>query len=129
MDGGEYITKKRVFRREERNKEYGRREFEKREVRKSSSMCIAAWIWQAHPLYPLVLLLNRDEYHDRYVMILFWVFFSLRFFFCVQNNLMLFLGDQYANFVLELLDRKVHRPPSPSHSNMNLASFSVNLPS
>ncbi|CAD5173749.1 uncharacterized protein LOC135609879 [Musa acuminata AAA Group] len=28
-------------------------------------MCIAAWIWQAHPLYPLVLLFNRDEYHDR----------------------------------------------------------------
>ncbi|RRT59173.1 hypothetical protein B296_00046035 [Ensete ventricosum] len=55
-----------VFRREERNTDYGVREFEKRQVRKSSSMCIAAWIWQAHPLYPLVLLLNRDEFHDRY---------------------------------------------------------------
>ncbi|XP_077246869.1 uncharacterized protein LOC143886688 [Tasmannia lanceolata] len=28
-------------------------------------MCIAAWVWQAHPIYPLVLLLNRDEYHNR----------------------------------------------------------------
>ncbi|GAV88137.1 NRDE domain-containing protein [Cephalotus follicularis] len=28
-------------------------------------MCIAAFVWQAHPLYPLLLLQNRDEYHDR----------------------------------------------------------------
>ncbi|TXG51913.1 hypothetical protein EZV62_021082 [Acer yangbiense] len=28
-------------------------------------MCIAAFIWQAHPLYPLLLLQNRDEYHQR----------------------------------------------------------------
>ncbi|KAK1320050.1 hypothetical protein QJS10_CPA03g02423 [Acorus calamus] len=28
-------------------------------------MCIAAWVWQAHPLYPLLLVLNRDELHDR----------------------------------------------------------------
>ncbi|KAJ6829887.1 transport and Golgi organization 2-like protein [Iris pallida] len=28
-------------------------------------MCIAAWVWQAHPVYQLLLLLNRDEYHDR----------------------------------------------------------------
>ncbi|XP_034931878.1 uncharacterized protein [Populus alba] len=28
-------------------------------------MCIAAFIWQAHPLYPLLLLQNRDEYHNR----------------------------------------------------------------
>ncbi|CAK7346020.1 unnamed protein product [Dovyalis caffra] len=28
-------------------------------------MCIAAFIWQAHPLYPLLLLQNRDEYHKR----------------------------------------------------------------
>ncbi|RWW88474.1 hypothetical protein BHE74_00002650 [Ensete ventricosum] len=29
-------------------------------------MCIAAWLWQSHPVYPLLLLLNRDEFHDRY---------------------------------------------------------------
>ncbi|KAH1121451.1 hypothetical protein J1N35_004611 [Gossypium stocksii] len=28
-------------------------------------MCIAAFIWQAHSLYPLLLLQNRDEYHNR----------------------------------------------------------------
>ncbi|CAN1781769.1 Transport and Golgi organization 2 homolog [Linum perenne] len=28
-------------------------------------MCIAAFLWQAHPLYPLLLLHNRDEYHKR----------------------------------------------------------------
>ncbi|RWR90578.1 transport and Golgi organization 2 [Cinnamomum micranthum f. kanehirae] len=28
-------------------------------------MCIAAWIWQSHPHYPLILLFNRDEYHNR----------------------------------------------------------------
>ncbi|KAJ0969070.1 hypothetical protein J5N97_021947 [Dioscorea zingiberensis] len=29
------------------------------------AMCIAAWSWQAHHGYQLVLLLNRDEYHER----------------------------------------------------------------
>ncbi|KAJ6765606.1 SER/THR-RICH PROTEIN T10 IN DGCR REGION [Salix purpurea] len=28
-------------------------------------MCIAVFLWQAHPLYPFLLLLNRDEYHSR----------------------------------------------------------------
>ncbi|KAL9272112.1 Transport and Golgi organization 2-like protein [Drosera capensis] len=28
-------------------------------------MCIAAFAWQSHPLYPLILLLNRDEYYSR----------------------------------------------------------------
>ncbi|KAJ3680435.1 hypothetical protein LUZ60_016713 [Juncus effusus] len=28
-------------------------------------MCIAAWIWQSHPSYQLLLLLNRDEFHER----------------------------------------------------------------
>ncbi|CAO2813889.1 unnamed protein product [Amaranthus hypochondriacus] len=28
-------------------------------------MCIAVFLWQAHPLYPLILLLNRDEYFNR----------------------------------------------------------------
>ncbi|KAK7385286.1 hypothetical protein VNO78_31001 [Psophocarpus tetragonolobus] len=28
-------------------------------------MCIALFLWQAHPLYPLLLLNNRDEYHNR----------------------------------------------------------------
>lgn len=28
-------------------------------------MCIAAFVWQAHPLYSFLLLLNRDEYHNR----------------------------------------------------------------
>lgn len=28
-------------------------------------MCIAAWVWEAHPLYQLLLVFNRDELHDR----------------------------------------------------------------
>ncbi|KAL1814976.1 hypothetical protein ACET3Z_017550 [Daucus carota] len=28
-------------------------------------MCIAVFLWQSHPLYPFLLLLNRDEYHNR----------------------------------------------------------------
>ncbi|XP_056169951.1 uncharacterized protein LOC115672828 isoform X3 [Syzygium oleosum] len=28
-------------------------------------MCIAVFLWQAHPLYPFFLLHNRDEYHGR----------------------------------------------------------------
>ncbi|XP_010266185.1 PREDICTED: transport and Golgi organization 2 homolog [Nelumbo nucifera] len=28
-------------------------------------MCIAVFVWQDHPLYPFLLLLNRDEYHNR----------------------------------------------------------------
>lgn len=28
-------------------------------------MCIAVFMWQDHPLYPFLLLLNRDEYHSR----------------------------------------------------------------
>ncbi|XP_057421426.1 uncharacterized protein LOC130715358 [Lotus japonicus] len=28
-------------------------------------MCIAVFMWQAHPKYPFILLLNRDEFHSR----------------------------------------------------------------
>ncbi|XP_078163469.1 uncharacterized protein LOC144558504 isoform X2 [Carex rostrata] len=28
-------------------------------------MCIAAWIWQSHASHQFLLLLNRDEFHDR----------------------------------------------------------------
>ncbi|XP_039135390.1 transport and Golgi organization 2 homolog [Dioscorea cayenensis subsp. rotundata] len=35
-------------------------------------MCIAAWIWQAHPIYQLLLLQNRDEFHDRPTKPLGW---------------------------------------------------------
>lgn len=28
-------------------------------------MCIALFLWQSHPLYPFLLLNNRDEYHTR----------------------------------------------------------------
>nr|GLL47500.1 uncharacterized protein LOC109162132 isoform X1 [Ipomoea trifida] len=30
-------------------------------------MCIAAFLWKAHPIYPFLLFLNRDEYYDRYL--------------------------------------------------------------
>jgi uncharacterized protein with NRDE domain len=36
-------------------------------------MCIAAWVWQAHPAHQLLLLLNRDEFHDRYI-IFYWFY-------------------------------------------------------
>ncbi|KAK9026156.1 hypothetical protein V6N11_039002 [Hibiscus sabdariffa] len=35
-------------------------------------MCIAAFIWQTHPRYPLLLLHNRDEYHNRPTKALAW---------------------------------------------------------
>ncbi|XP_050213623.1 uncharacterized protein LOC126665013 [Mercurialis annua] len=35
-------------------------------------MCIAAFLWRAHPLYPLLLLQNRDEYHHRPTEPLAW---------------------------------------------------------
>ncbi|XP_021902715.1 transport and Golgi organization 2 homolog [Carica papaya] len=35
-------------------------------------MCIAVFVWQAHPLYPLLLLQNRDEYHNRPTEPLAW---------------------------------------------------------
>lgn len=35
-------------------------------------MCIAVFIWKAHPLYPFLLLLNRDEYHSRPTKPLAW---------------------------------------------------------
>ncbi|CAI9113376.1 OLC1v1013963C1 [Oldenlandia corymbosa var. corymbosa] len=35
-------------------------------------MCIGVFIWKAHPLHPLILLLNRDEYHRRPTTPLSW---------------------------------------------------------
>ncbi|KAH0716827.1 hypothetical protein KY290_013395 [Solanum tuberosum] len=35
-------------------------------------MCIAVFIWKAHPLYPFHLFLNRDEYHSRPTKPLSW---------------------------------------------------------
>lgn len=35
-------------------------------------MCIAVFLWQTHPLYPFLLLLNRDEYHNRPARPLTW---------------------------------------------------------
>ncbi|KAJ0851893.1 putative transport and Golgi organization protein [Helianthus annuus] len=35
-------------------------------------MCISVLLWQAHPLYPLLLLANRDEYLDRETEPLKW---------------------------------------------------------
>lgn len=35
-------------------------------------MCIAVFIWDSHPLYPFLLLLNRDEYHSRPTSPLGW---------------------------------------------------------
>ncbi|KAI3447886.1 hypothetical protein Pfo_004551 [Paulownia fortunei] len=35
-------------------------------------MCIAVFVWKSHPLYPFLLLLNRDEYHNRPTTPLGW---------------------------------------------------------
>ncbi|XP_059458295.1 uncharacterized protein LOC132187878 [Corylus avellana] len=35
-------------------------------------MCIAVFLWRAHPLYPFILMLNRDEYHSRSTRPLGW---------------------------------------------------------
>lgn len=35
-------------------------------------MCIAGFIWKVHPKYPFLLLLNRDEYHNRPTLPLAW---------------------------------------------------------
>jgi len=38
-----------------------------KELKPPEAMCIAAWIWQAHPVHQILLLLNRDEFHSRFV--------------------------------------------------------------
>ncbi|PIN15703.1 hypothetical protein CDL12_11639 [Handroanthus impetiginosus] len=35
-------------------------------------MCIAVFMWRSHPQYPFILLLNRDEYHNRPTTPLGW---------------------------------------------------------
>lgn len=35
-------------------------------------MCIAVFIWKAQPIYPFLLLHNRDEYHNRPTAPLAW---------------------------------------------------------
>ncbi|KAL1190180.1 hypothetical protein V5N11_016575 [Cardamine amara subsp. amara] len=35
-------------------------------------MCITVFLWQSHPLYPLLLFVNRDEYHNRPTEALRW---------------------------------------------------------
>ncbi|CAN0926964.1 Transport and Golgi organization 2 homolog [Linum grandiflorum] len=35
-------------------------------------MCIAVFVWRAHPLHPFLLLLNRDEFHSRPTTPLGW---------------------------------------------------------
>ncbi|KAI9084320.1 hypothetical protein K1719_033662 [Acacia pycnantha] len=35
-------------------------------------MCIAVFLWQSHPLYPFLLLLNRDEFYSRPTQPLAW---------------------------------------------------------
>ncbi|EYU40478.1 hypothetical protein MIMGU_mgv1a011731mg [Erythranthe guttata] len=35
-------------------------------------MCISVFIWKSHPIYPLLLFLNRDEYHSRPTTPLGW---------------------------------------------------------
>ncbi|KAL3843313.1 hypothetical protein ACJIZ3_000716 [Penstemon smallii] len=35
-------------------------------------MCIAVFLWKSHPKYPFLLLLNRDEYHNRETTALGW---------------------------------------------------------
>ncbi|CAN1156569.1 Transport and Golgi organization 2 homolog [Linum perenne] len=35
-------------------------------------MCIAVFVWKAHPLHPFLLLLNRDEFHSRPTTPLGW---------------------------------------------------------
>ncbi|KAJ4715838.1 transport and Golgi organization 2-like [Melia azedarach] len=35
-------------------------------------MCIAVFMWEAHPAYPFLLFLNRDEYHRRPTKALGW---------------------------------------------------------
>uniref|UniRef100_A0A2P2J9N7 Transport and Golgi organization 2 homolog n=2 Tax=Rhizophora mucronata TaxID=61149 RepID=A0A2P2J9N7_RHIMU len=35
-------------------------------------MCIGVFLWQAHPLYPFLLFLNRDEFHSRPTKPLAW---------------------------------------------------------
>lgn len=48
---------------------------------KRPKMCIAAFVWQSHPRYTLLLLLNRDEYRNRWDSI--WVL--------LLNSLLVFL--------------------------------------
>ncbi|KAK8360182.1 hypothetical protein V6Z11_A04G146800 [Gossypium hirsutum] len=40
--------------------------------REISTMCIAVFMWETHPLYPFILFLNRGEYHNRPTEPLIW---------------------------------------------------------
>lgn len=55
-------------------------------------MCIAVFIWQAHPLYPFFLLLNRDEYHTRWVLILMASFYVSFYWVLGWNEMKLLVG-------------------------------------
>ncbi|KAF6148835.1 hypothetical protein GIB67_014206 [Kingdonia uniflora] len=35
-------------------------------------MCIAVFVWQSHPIYPYLLLLNKGEYHKRPTTPIYW---------------------------------------------------------
>lgn len=50
-------------------------------------MCIAVFIWQAHPYCPLLLLLNRDEYHNRQATLLLLLFSLINGEFMVMGGL------------------------------------------
>ncbi|KAF3796161.1 hypothetical protein EJ110_NYTH03193 [Nymphaea thermarum] len=54
-------------------------------------MCIAVWLWQSHPLYPFILLFNRDEYHNRSTSSIF----DFTFFLCYVLSVfgLCFYGD------------------------------------
>ncbi|KAG9442963.1 hypothetical protein H6P81_018817 [Aristolochia fimbriata] len=41
-------------------------------VHREEGMCIAVWLWQSDPRFPLLLLLNRDELHDRPTKPIHW---------------------------------------------------------
>lgn len=53
---------------------------------KRPKMCIAAFVWQSHPRYPLLLLLNRDEYRNRWDAIWVLLLNSLLFFFWLNSD-------------------------------------------
>jgi hypothetical protein len=50
------------------------------------TMCIAAWIWQAHPVHQLLLLLNRDELHSRYIIFIHLYATSIALYFEFHNR-------------------------------------------
>ena len=81
-------------------------------------MCIALFLWQAHPLYPFFLLNNRDEHHNRQVFfflrLFLFFFFSLSFYMIDFKNVLAFAYRYFIIIIIMIIIFKYGwRPTKP----------------